>query len=121
MSEKKEMTAVEFMKGLQRLCKTVDCAEYCPVRIARDNTRSGYCMSFLRSHPEEAVKVVEEWVEENPMKTLKNDFLEKYPDAPLINDRIPFVCARHLYPNISCEKGVGHSYCSECWDRPLEV
>lgn len=121
MGEKKEMTAVEFLKGLNRLCQTINCAmESCPVKKARDEAGSAYCMAFVREHPEDAEAVVAEWLEENPAKTLKDDFWEKHPKAKKYEDGTPYVCAGNIYP-VSCIKRGHDCLCRECWERPLEV
>ena len=52
-------------------------------------------------------------------KTILQDFLEKYPNAPKEEDGKPMdICPYHLgyAPNKSCMK----MNCEDCWNRPLE-
>lgn len=120
MSEKKEMTAVEFLKEFRRMCDDyLDCDD-CPMEEIRRNSADD-CMNVVRKNPEEAVAIVQKWAEACPMKTLKDDFLEKYPNAPLLGGKTPFACAKYLYPNVSCVQNGHNVMCFECWDRPLEV
>lgn len=57
---------------------------------------------------------------EHPPKTMLQDFLEKYPDAPLnINGDYPECCPFMLgYKKGDCIKPRGT--CVECWNRPVE-
>lgn len=64
------MDAVEFLDKVDRLSKrgsTEEKMRYNDYRTARDNTR--------------AVKFVERWAAEHPVKTRQSEFLEHYPGA----------------------------------------
>ena len=64
------MDAVEFLDKVDRLSKrgsTEEKMRYNAYRTARDNTR--------------AVKFVERWAAEHPVKTRQSVFLEQWPDA----------------------------------------
>ena len=64
------MDAVEFLDKVDRLSKrgsTEEKMRYNDYRTARDNTR--------------AVKFVERWAAEHPVKTRQSVFLEQWPDA----------------------------------------
>ena len=64
------MEAVEFLDKVDRLSKrgsTEEKMRYNDYRTARDNTR--------------AVKFVERWAAEHPVKTRQSEFLEHYPGA----------------------------------------
>ena len=66
------MDAVEFLDKVDRLSKrgsTEEKMRYNDYRTARDNTR--------------AVKFVERWVAEHPVKTRQSVFLEQFPNAPI--------------------------------------
>lgn len=122
----KEMTAVEYLKEKARMTKVTEddtrgigCSN-CPIS-AENNGCGLLCSIFELMHPEEAVSIIQKWAEEHPPKTFLSDLLEKYPKVPLSSGGTPYVCVRHLYPNSTCEKGMGNSYCSECWRKPLEV
>lgn len=126
MDEKKEMTAVEFLKGWRRLCEHFGGNEFncsreneCPFHDKRDIL---HCWAWVarKAMPKEAVDIVQKWAEEHPEKTMRDDFFEKFPNAPRINGSTPFACAKDCYP-VSCYKD-GHTVlCEKCWERPLEV
>ena len=64
------MDAVEFLDKVDRLSKrgsTEEKMRYNDYRTSGDNTR--------------AVKFVEQWAAEHPIKTLQSVFLEQWPDA----------------------------------------
>ena len=66
------MDAVEFLDKVDRLSKrgsTEEKMRYNDYRTARDNTR--------------AVKFVERWDAEHPIKTRQSVFLEQFPNAPI--------------------------------------
>lgn len=66
------MDAVEFLDKVDRLSKrgsTEEKMRYNDYRTARDNTR--------------AVKFVERWDAEHPIKTRQGEFLKHYPDAQI--------------------------------------
>lgn len=70
------MDAVEYLKTLRRMCNG-GCRE------CEYEKRSGSdpCMIWQRTHPEEAVAIVERWAAEHPVKTRQNEFLKQWPEA----------------------------------------
>lgn len=111
------MDAVKYQKTIARLCLKAKCSD-CPIWLARKDKSRG-CKFFLIDYPEEAVTIIEKWAEEHPQKTMLQDVLEKYPNAPLDVD-IPKFCPSHLgyekYKPDFCKS----SECRKCWNRPLE-
>ena len=111
------MDAVEFIKQHIRICNAYDCDD-CPLH--------GKCAinggALLRDDKDiiASVATVEQWEKEHPRKTMLQDFLEKYPDAPLnINGDYPECCPFMLgYKKGDCIKPRGT--CVECWNRPVE-
>lgn len=111
--EKKRM--LDSLGRKSGICSGVNCSD-CPFYAFK---RGLLCGEFESEHPEEAVAIVEKWAEEHPQKTMLQDFLEKYPNAPKEEDGMPmYVCPFHLGydPNKSCVK----RNCIDCWNRPLE-
>lgn len=105
--------AVKFIKNYNSMCKASDC-DTCP--LSSDNNGTGMaCHIFIKAYPEQAVKIIEAWVKEHLPKTYLQDFLEKYPNAPMENDNVPCACRTHLYPG---EANCG--FCDECWAEPME-
>lgn len=75
------MDAVEFLDKVDRLSKrgsTEEKMRYNDYRTARDNTR--------------AVKFVERWDAEHPVKTRQSVFLEQYPETKILEDGAIVIC-----------------------------
>lgn len=100
------MDAVKFLDKVDRLSKrgsTEEKMRYNDYRTARDNTR--------------AVKFVERWDAEHPIKTRQSVFLEQYPEAELTQDGVIQICPIAISAAYKDEKGrckITDSTCSEC-------
>ena len=72
------MDALEFLKTLRRMCNC-ECCSQCEIwkRLSVFET----CTSWIKTHPEEAVAIVEQWAAEHPIKTRQSEFLKQWPDA----------------------------------------
>ena len=108
------MDAVKFLEEWKRMCDVTECAQ-CGAKY--------YCLYSNGNAPykmmahNDFVKTVCDWSESHPRKTRLQDFLEKYPNAPLNNDGFPdSTCPFHLgYEPESCDG----KHCVECWNKPL--
>lgn len=60
---------------------------------------------------------------ENKPKIYLEDFLEKYPNAPIKLDGSPYICPCDLgYESIDgrfCKRNL-YGTCVECWSRPMK-
>lgn len=74
------------------------------------------CDQGTRSCISKILPIVQKWSDEHPVKTVKDDFLEKYPNALLDKDGIPTGCIRWLGYHITCPPA---GLCTECWNKPL--
>ena len=114
------MDAVEYQRTIARLCLNAKCGD-CPIWLARKDKSRG-CKFFLIDYPEEAVAIIQKWAEENPVKTILQDVLDKYPNTQLDND-IPRFCPHYLgyekYKSDNPDFCIA-SECRKCWNRPLE-
>jgi hypothetical protein len=119
MADKKEMTAVEYLKEKMRL--TDGCAIDCRVcRLSNyNNGKLTDCEAFQLEYPEEAVAIVQEWAEEQPAKTILDDFFEKFPNAPTTAFGYPIICPHHVGYSEN-EDWCEDERCLDCWSRPLE-
>ena len=95
------MDAVEFLDKVDRLSKrgsTEEKMRYNDYRTARDNTR--------------AVKFVERWAAEHPVKTRQSVFLKHYPGARITIDGYLHTCPMDVFSDtgINC----GAQTCHEC-------
>ena len=101
------MDAVEFLDKVDRLSKrgsTEEKARYNDYRTARDNAG--------------AVKFVERWAAEHPIKTRQSVFLEQYPEARLSKDGVLLICPRTISSAYRNEEGTcniaNHGTCADC-------
>ena len=76
------------------------------------------CTALQSFEPQKAIEIVQKWSDEHPQKTYLEDFLEKYPNAQIING-IPRFCPEFLGYK-KPEKSCGISECEDCWNKPLE-
>lgn len=111
------MEAVKYFEELKRMCRAIGYCTNCPFRELRRKHHSS-CDYLPKIVPKEAVEIVEKWSKEHPQKTILQDFLEKYPNAPMDDDETPKTCPYKLGygKNFNC---IGAS-CKDCWSRPLE-
>ena len=116
-----EMTAVEYFREKARMTKR--CAEPC-AKCLLANYNNGdecSCILFEQKHTDQAIAIVQKWSQEHPSKTILQDFLEKYPSAPLEDTGIPLMCPEKLgYLSRDCSDACKVS-CVECWNQPLET
>ena len=69
------MDAVKFVKTLGRMCD----AECIKCEFWKRRSRWESCTSWQKTHPEEAVAIVEKWAKEHPAKTRQSEFLKLFP------------------------------------------
>lgn len=74
------MDAVEYLKTLNRMCNC-ECLK-CEIGKARSGFET--CPVWQRTHPEEAVAIMEQWAAEHPAKTRQSEFLKHYPNARIL-------------------------------------
>lgn len=120
MSEKREMTAMEFLKEYKRMCDyhEPNCQN---CGIAQTAEFYPNCGPWIADNPTEAIAIVQKWAEEHPVKTILSDFLEKYPNAKVSLYGMPKVCLKHLGYR-DCEgESCAATNCLKNWNRPLEV
>lgn len=112
--EKARMTEPGYLGICQIAC------EDCP--LSEDNNgRRVNCRDLEDFYTEQAILIVQKWSTAHPRKTILQDFLEKYQDAPLDNVGVPkYVCPFYLgYGENTC-KAISDEECGVCWNRPLE-
>lgn len=118
------MDVVNFLKEKERLCDkmyygtTGICSE-CPLQY------KGCDMNEPKDDIEEVIKIVQQWSQTHPQKTMMQDFFEKFPNAPK-DEKEGGV------PKLVCPKQLGYTNrnedctelfdcdCLKCWSRPLE-
>lgn len=109
------MDAVEYLKTLRRMC---NCECY-KCEFGKRLSRFETCTVWRKTHPEEAVAIVEKWAAEHPVKTLQSVFLKMLPNVPLNDKGQPAFCPRLLdteyHPVGSCCLDV--DICQRCMDN----
>lgn len=118
------MDAVDFIKTKNRMCNYYTlCSDGCS--LLEYCTTTGSSCDEYENEPERVVTIVEMWGKEHPLKTIIQDFLEKYPKAILdTSNKTPLnICPTDLgYTDRKlCAGGICDSkLCEECWNHPLE-
>lgn len=112
------LNAVEYMKEKYRM--TEDCKIPCSNCPLSSNNNGCYetCKRVEQTFPEKAVEIVENWAKEHPVKTYLDDFLEKYPNAPIEDDGTPKTCP-HMLDENAVEMNCLGDECLKCWKQPL--
>lgn len=115
------MDAIVFFRELDRMCKSHIgrvCLN-CPLHDVFINIQACKTQRFTTSTA--IVPIVEKWSRENPVKTMMDDFFEKFPNAPKEDSGAPCGCPWEMG---YCKQDSGicdYISCDECWSRPLEV
>lgn len=109
------MDAVEYLKTLCRMCHC-EC-----LKCELGKARSGFetCHVWQRTHPEEAVAIVEKWAKEHPTKTRQSEFLKMFPNVILNDKGQPSLCAKLLDTTYHRVGGCGLDVdtCQRCMDN----
>lgn len=118
----KEMTALEYFREKARMVKMdsigvcgISCKD-CPLSRA-NNEKEASCSELEILHSEKSISIVQKWSAAHPRKTILQDFLEKYPDALLMDKDYPKICPHHLGYE---KENICESDCKACWNRTLE-
>ncbi|MBQ8514644.1 MAG: hypothetical protein IJ496_04540 [Ruminococcus sp.] len=110
-------------KDYVRMCESyVDSCENCPFET------TGNCRKAILADPKTANEIISKWCAEHPehpesvseqpekpKKTYKEDFLEKFPNAPLGLTGSPHGCVYHAYGDF----GACRENCSDCWNEVM--
>ena len=110
------MDALKFIKEFYRMCDYYS-GGFCKGCPRKEEPS---CDSSTMSDEELAklISDVEKWSKEHPQKTRLQDFLEKYPNAPVDGNGTPQACCEHLgYCTKSCDPF--ELTCKDCWDIPI--
>ncbi len=114
-----------YLKERARMCRSFNICKGCPLYDKHEHT----CIdSPIKSHGGankktrnlESTIIVQKWSDEHPQKTYKDDFFEKFPDAPKETDGTPKCCREIAY-----NKAWSDCYCNcvdrcyECWNEVI--
>lgn len=102
------MDAVEYLKTLCRMCHC-EC-----LKCEFGKARSGFetCPVWQRTHPEEAVAIMEKWAAAHPIKTRQSEFLKMFPGADVGTDGCLLLNPCHVHQKMQWE--CSGRKCSDC-------
>lgn len=117
-----DMDAVTFIKERNRMC---DFYKSCKIKGCPAENLSCDSLEEIEIQGFKLIKDVEQWSKEHPRKTMLQDFLDKFPNAPLESDGTPSLCPYKCgYTRENCCKKFNphpaYKTCLECWNRPVE-
>lgn len=101
------MDAVEYVKELRRICKSHPACNVCPL-----NSKFCYIANMCED-AEKAVKIVEQWAKDHPVKTRQSEFLKMFPNAAK-NGRVLDFCPKDLDIDYMPPKRCENISCSAC-------
>ena len=116
------MDAKKFFEEAHRMCEAHHDCEDCP---AYDGEICYLCYAPLGTNNlVQMIEVVEKWSQEHPRKTRLQDFLEKYPNAPLNGNGIPALMPWNVgyCGNTTCYacKEAKSKSAAWCWAQEVE-
>ena len=116
------MDTVEFLEKRNRMCGTLgdECTDkdgtLCPLLVAARKVGKG-CYDYTKSHPAEAVEIVERWAKEHPKKTRQSKFLKVFPRVSMTADGIIAFCPDSMDSEFECPRKTRDNIdpiCGEC-------
>lgn len=122
------MDAVRYLEETRRMCRfflQVACAG-CPALIDRQYCMFSDVIVNYRTKTTDAVKIVEEWSKEHPIKTRNSEFLKHYPNARVQEDGTVELCPKWIDPNfdmgsIKCHRTRCDRCKAEYWMQEVEL
>ena len=117
MSEKRKATIYD----MRRYCKAHFVKRSCKTCIFYND---GYCRlirscfgEMNKDDIEFVNKTILEWCDIHPVKTYKDDFFEKFPNAETTSFGAPPVFINTIHGKI---KKCNYEHCHDCWNSPME-
>ena len=109
------MDAVEMLKEKNRL--TSDCKISCK-DCKLSATKTGIaCDWLIVKHPEQYVRIIEQWSKDCPRETYLSKLLEVFPDTELGKDGMPArICPSEL--GLKDFEFCGQN-CIDCWNQSI--
>lgn len=118
------MDAKKLLKEWKRMCDGMDdgSADGCEKCIGGKINCTCCAFEMSEEDIDTIVKMVEEWSEENPIRTYKDVLLEKFPNAIMSNSyNCPRICLRdafgYKHNPAGGDKSCREWTCEECWNR----
>lgn len=115
------MDVAKFIMTMRRICQNSNCND-CVISSFCGKTWNGW----TEIDTEEAVEIVEKWVEDHSIKTRLTEYKKVFPDCRLRDDGYPAVDPCLIIVGSYCNEDdcVKFSTCNECrkhfWDDVIE-
>lgn len=118
------MDAVEFLEKRNRMCGALgdECTDkdgtLCPLLVAARKVGKG-CYDYTKSHPAEAVEIVERWAKEHPRKTRQSELLKLFPRVEKAADGMVAFCPEDMDSKFVCpiKNGGCRDQCIGCREK----
>lgn len=110
--------AINYLTEQERLCTYFYGCHSCPLSVENNSTNFN-CINFQRKFPEKAIEIVQKWSDEHPMKTYKDDFLERFPNAYRHPDGRPAICRNLTYGLKAIPCPYNGKSCADCWGEVM--
>lgn len=121
------MDAVRYLEETRRMCRfflQVACAG-CPALIDRQYCMFSDVIVNYGTKTTDAVKIVEEWSKEHPIKTRNSEFLKHYPNARVQEDGTVELCPKWIDKKYAPVTGCYSTNCDNCieeyWMQEVEL
>ena len=117
------MEAKEFVYGLRRMCKFYDNGN-CYKNVGTEEVESCPMLKYncgnIDDLSDESFDIVEEWVEQHPLKTRQTELLKIYPNARMWeDDDFLGFCPKNLDTEKECT-ATCRNCCKEYWSKEIE-
>ena len=111
------MNAAEMLKEKVRLTK--QCKIYCTAcRLGPNhNGMDMNCADLQQEHPEQYVRIIQDWSKDCPKQTYLSKLLEVFPDTELVGGRPARVCPSDLGLRDIAECSL--TKCIKCWNQTI--
>lgn len=111
------MDVLTFLKEYSRMCNSY-ISEWNCNGCPRETEPTCEITDLGSEGIKKLISDVDQWSKKHPQKTRLQDFLEKYPNAPVDGNGTPQACCEHLgYCTKSCDPF--ELTCKDCWDIPI--
>ncbi len=105
------MDVVEFIKTRSRMCRVYDDCADCPLDFFCEEE---YQKQDFGDCAVKAVRTVEQWAKEHPVKTRQSEMLKLFPDADMHNGVLEFCPQRFGYFKDNRKCCEPKTECNEC-------
>lgn len=110
------MDAKECFKEYDRMCRRYrDCL--CQGCGINEKCNGDSCNDYIKSHPEEAAEIIEQWSLEHPKPNRQSEFLRIFPKAKIDANNVITICPYETCISYKCDLKWGEnteSKCREC-------